>query len=91
MAFLSNGIWASFRESRFDPVRPQVLSGLYTQSSVGILLPLQPSAKSPGGDAFDLIFQRSSQMGADAVVGMRYDANEVMRVTEVLAYGHQFL
>jgi uncharacterized protein YbjQ (UPF0145 family) len=39
-------------------------------------------------EAFELMVQHASQMGANAVIGMRYDANEVMDgVTEVLAYG----
>src|SRR5882757_2738781 len=39
-------------------------------------------------EAFDLMLQHAAQMGANAVIGMRYDANEVMDgVTEVLAYG----
>lgn len=38
--------------------------------------------------AFDLMLQHASELGANAVVGMRYDATEVMQgVTEVLAYG----
>ncbi len=39
-------------------------------------------------DAFELMLQHAAQIGANAVVGMRYDATEVMQgVTEVLAYG----
>jgi uncharacterized protein YbjQ (UPF0145 family) len=39
-------------------------------------------------DAFDRMIQHAAERGANAVVGMRYDANEVMNgVTEVLAYG----
>ena len=39
-------------------------------------------------DAFRLMLQHASEQGANAVIGMRYDANEVMDgVTEVLAYG----
>ena len=39
-------------------------------------------------EAFDLMVQHADQMGANAIIGMRYDANEVMDgVTEVLAYG----
>lgn len=39
-------------------------------------------------EAFDLMMQHADQMGANGIVGMRYDANEVMDgVTEVLAYG----
>ena len=38
--------------------------------------------------AFDLMLQHASELGANAVIGMRYDATEVMQgVTEVLAYG----
>lgn len=39
-------------------------------------------------EAFNLMLQHAGQMGANGVIGMRYDANEVMQgVTEVLAYG----
>ncbi len=39
-------------------------------------------------EAFDLMLQHATELGANAVIGMRYDANEVMQgVTEVLAYG----
>src|SRR6202048_2868814 len=39
-------------------------------------------------DAFELMLQHALQHGANAVIGMRYDATEVMQgVTEVLAYG----
>lgn len=39
-------------------------------------------------EAFDLMVQHASAMGANAIVGARYDATEVMSgVTEVLAYG----
>jgi len=39
-------------------------------------------------DSFDLMLQHAAQLGANAVVGVRYDATEVMQgVTEVLAYG----
>jgi len=39
-------------------------------------------------EAFQLMAQHADQIGANAVIGMRYDANEVMDgVTEVLAYG----
>lgn len=40
------------------------------------------------GEAFDLMLQHAAAMGANGIVGMRYDANEVAEgVTEVLAYG----
>lgn len=39
-------------------------------------------------EAFDLMLEHAGQLGANAVVGARYDATEVMQgVTEVLAYG----
>lgn len=39
-------------------------------------------------EAFDLMLQHAQQMGANAVVSVRYDATEVMQgVTEVLCYG----
>lgn len=39
-------------------------------------------------EAYDLLVEHARQIGANAVIGMRYDANEVMDgVTEVLAYG----
>src|SRR5476651_1956956 len=39
-------------------------------------------------DAFELMIQHAGQMGANAVIGVRYDATEIMGgVTEVLAYG----
>jgi len=39
-------------------------------------------------EAFDLMLQHAAEIGANAVVGARYDATEVMQgVTEVLAYG----
>ncbi len=38
--------------------------------------------------AFDLMLVHATELGANAVIGMRYDATEVMQgVTEVLAYG----
>ena len=39
-------------------------------------------------DAFQMMMQHAQEMGANAVIGIRYDANEVMDgVTEVLCYG----
>src|SRR6266478_699606 len=39
-------------------------------------------------DAYELLLLHAAQHGANAVVGFRYDATEVMQgVTEVLAYG----
>ncbi len=39
-------------------------------------------------EAYDLMVQHAQQRGANAVLAMRYDANEITDgVTEVLAYG----
>src|SRR3954470_4010635 len=39
-------------------------------------------------DAFRLMLEHAAETGANAVIGFRYDANEVaVGVTEVLAYG----
>ena len=38
--------------------------------------------------AFELMLEHAAELGANAVIGMHYDATEVMQgVTEVLAYG----
>lgn len=39
-------------------------------------------------EAFEIMIQHASEIGANAIIGARYDANELMGgVTEVLAYG----
>jgi uncharacterized protein YbjQ (UPF0145 family) len=39
-------------------------------------------------EAYQLLIQHAQVMGANAIIAMRYDANEIMQgVTEVLAYG----
>jgi uncharacterized protein YbjQ (UPF0145 family) len=39
-------------------------------------------------EAFQLMLQHANERGANAIINMRYDANEVMNgITEVLAYG----
>jgi uncharacterized protein YbjQ (UPF0145 family) len=39
-------------------------------------------------EAFELMLQHAQDLGANAVIGIRYDATEVMQgVTEVLCYG----
>jgi uncharacterized protein YbjQ (UPF0145 family) len=39
-------------------------------------------------DAFDIMLAHAAQLGANGVVGARYDATEIMNgVTEVIAYG----
>lgn len=39
-------------------------------------------------EAYQLMIQHAEVMGANAIINMRYDANEVMQgITEVLSYG----
>ena len=39
-------------------------------------------------EAYEIMMYHAQQIGANAIIGMRYDANEVAAgVTEVLAYG----
>jgi len=39
-------------------------------------------------DAFNLMVAHAEALGATAIIGMRYDANEIAQgITEVLAYG----
>ncbi len=39
-------------------------------------------------EAFELMIKHAEQIGANAIIAMHYDANEVMEgITEVLAYG----
>ncbi len=39
-------------------------------------------------EAFQLMLGHAQELGANAIIGVRYDANDVMEgVTEVLAYG----
>lgn len=45
-------------------------------------------AETARQEAYDHMCEHATQGGANAVVGMRYDANEIMDgITEVLAYG----
>jgi uncharacterized protein YbjQ (UPF0145 family) len=49
---------------------------------------LQELCERTRQEAFVIMMQHAQEQGANGVVGMRYDANEVMSgVTEVLAYG----
>jgi uncharacterized protein YbjQ (UPF0145 family) len=39
-------------------------------------------------DSFEMMVQHAEEIGANGIIGFRYDANDVMSgVTEVLAYG----
>lgn len=48
----------------------------------------QELCESTRKDAFDEMIRHANKSGANAIINMRYDANEVMQgITEVLAYG----
>lgn len=45
-------------------------------------------AETARQEAFDHLCEHATEAGANAIIGMRYDANEIMEgITEVLAYG----
>ena len=52
---------------------------------IGLLTNLCERAR---GDAFDILMAHAQHRGANAIIGIRYDATEIMSgVTEVLCYG----
>ena len=62
-------------------------AGLQTLIGGNITL-LTSLCEKTRGQAFELMLSHAAELGANAVVGARYDATEVMNgVTEVLAYG----
>jgi uncharacterized protein YbjQ (UPF0145 family) len=45
-------------------------------------------AEKARSEAFELMVQHAQAMGANAIIAMRYESNEIMDgITEVLAYG----
>jgi uncharacterized protein YbjQ (UPF0145 family) len=62
-------------------------AGLQTLVGGNITL-LTELCEKTRNDSYDLMLQHAAQLGANAVVGVRYDATEIMNgVTEVLCYG----
>jgi uncharacterized protein YbjQ (UPF0145 family) len=62
-------------------------AGLQTLIGGNITL-LTDLCEKTRADAFGLMIQHAQELGANAVIGVRYDATEVMQgVTEVLCYG----
>jgi len=52
---------------------------------IGLFVTLCEKARQ---EAFELMLEHAEQTGGNAVIGVRYDATEIMRgVTEVLCYG----
>ena len=49
---------------------------------------LQELCETSRAEAYELMIKHAEDVGANAIIAMKYDANEVMSgVTEVLAYG----
>ena len=72
---------------RSRSINGNIGAGIQTLFGGNISL-LQQLCERARQEAFMLMMQHAAEHGANAVVGMRYDANEVMSgVTEVLAYG----
>jgi uncharacterized protein YbjQ (UPF0145 family) len=65
-------------------------TGLATLQTVfgGNISMLTQLCERTRGEAFDTMVRHAVEIGGNAVVGIRYDANDIMRgVTEVLCYG----
>jgi len=62
-------------------------AGLQTLFGGNITL-LTDLCETARNDAYELMIEHAEQLGATAIIGVRYDATEVMAgVTEVLCYG----
>jgi uncharacterized protein YbjQ (UPF0145 family) len=63
--------------------------GAWIQSLFGGNITLYTSlCEQARAEAYDLMVSHAQQSGANAVIAMRYDANEIAAgITEVLAYG----
>jgi uncharacterized protein YbjQ (UPF0145 family) len=62
-------------------------AGLQTIFGGNITL-LSDLCEKTRSEAFELMLQHAEELGANAVIGVRYDATEIMQgVTEVLVYG----
>ena len=62
--------------------------GAALQTIVGETSPFSPSSARRRARMLLNLWQHAGEHGANAVIGMRYEATEVMQgVTEVLAYG----
>jgi uncharacterized protein YbjQ (UPF0145 family) len=62
-------------------------AGLQTLIGGNITL-LTELCEKTRADAYDMMLAHAQQLGANAVIGLRYDATELMQgVSEVLCYG----
>jgi len=78
-----------YGESWFDRGRYSELSArVCKRLSAGDITLFTELCEKTRSDAFERMLQHAAQAGADGVIGVRYDATEVMQgVTEVLCYG----
>jgi len=79
----------SFGLVRGVTVRSRSILGASLETLVGGNITLfEEMCEKTREESLELMMEHASQHGANAVIGMRYDATEVMQgVTEVLAYG----
>lgn len=64
------------------------LGGLIQSIFGGNLSIYTKLAEDAREEAYQLLVSHAREVGANAIIGMRYDANEIMEgITEVLAYG----
>jgi uncharacterized protein YbjQ (UPF0145 family) len=62
-------------------------AGLQTLVGGNITL-LTELCEKTRGESFEVMLQHAAELGANAIIGVHYDATEIMQgVTEVLAYG----
>ncbi len=72
---------------RSRSVLGNALAGLQTMLGGNITI-LQELCETAREQAYQTMLTHAEQLGANAVIGVRYDATEIMQgVTEVLAYG----
>jgi uncharacterized protein YbjQ (UPF0145 family) len=62
--------------------------GAFKQLAGGNIAEYAEVCEAARHDAYQLMLEHARQLGASAIIGMRYDATEFMQgATEVLAYG----
>lgn len=72
------------------PTIPQTILGSLKNIVGGRIGAYTEMCEQARSQAYDLLLQHAQELGANAVIGMRYDASEVVSrgsATEVLCYG----
>ncbi|MGO9122435.1 MAG: YbjQ family protein [Desulfomonilaceae bacterium] len=73
-----------------SPTIPQAFFGSFKNIVGGQIGAFTEMCEQARSQAYDLLIQHAQELGANAVVGLRYDASEVVgsgSATEVLCYG----